>query len=326
MLLLLALARGVCGQAPYSLHVNVRLLQVPALVLGPELQPLQPIDAKRFDIRLDEGPRFHPLSARLEGDDPISLAILLDMDGSESDVLKEFEREFPGWLAASFRPFDRIAIYGLDCEMRSNSFLPGNSPILPAVLSSTVHATDVHGGKTKSACGSSVLLWNAITIVEHQMKEEPGRRVILALTGGYDGGSRAKVRDVEDIAIDRSISVFALSQQLPFFDREVMEQTLSPLCRVTGGLLTISTGRLQQELQNVIAMLRGRYILEFQEPSNATAGRHRIEVTVQHAEAVVLPAGVTAPLAKRGPADDPTLIPTDTSKAPRLGDHPPHDR
>src|ERR1035441_9798993 len=61
-----------------TLHVYPNLVQVPALVLDDDLKPIVPIAEKRFFIRVDGGPKFRVTHARLEGDDPISLAIVLD--------------------------------------------------------------------------------------------------------------------------------------------------------------------------------------------------------------------------------------------------------
>jgi hypothetical protein len=90
LLCLLALGNGVvlAGQeAPTqqdgpipTLHVYENLIQIPTLVLGPNPERLKtPIAEKRFSVRIDNGPWFRAAHVRMEGDDPISLSILLDV-------------------------------------------------------------------------------------------------------------------------------------------------------------------------------------------------------------------------------------------------------
>ncbi len=70
-----------------TLHVYENLIQIPVLVLDPLRAPLEPIAPRRFAISVDSGPRFRPTHIRQEGDDPISLSILLDASGPENDLL-----------------------------------------------------------------------------------------------------------------------------------------------------------------------------------------------------------------------------------------------
>ncbi|HMH14466.1 MAG TPA: hypothetical protein VK578_15305 [Edaphobacter sp.] len=63
-----------------TLHVYTNLLQVPTVVVGPHGEQIKkPIEEKRFSVSIDSGPWFRATHVRLEGDDPISLSILLDV-------------------------------------------------------------------------------------------------------------------------------------------------------------------------------------------------------------------------------------------------------
>ena len=92
MLCVLGLAAGwsgvsLVGQEPTAvvdggvptLHVYTNLIQIPTLVLGPDRERLKtPIAESRFSISIDNGPWFRVTHVRMEGDDPVSLSILLD--------------------------------------------------------------------------------------------------------------------------------------------------------------------------------------------------------------------------------------------------------
>ena len=68
----------------------------------------------QFNIKLNSGPSFHPSRVRREGDDPITLAILLDVSGDQSHLLPALSKNFSNWIATSFKPQDRISIFALD--------------------------------------------------------------------------------------------------------------------------------------------------------------------------------------------------------------------
>jgi len=69
-----------------TLHVYTNLVQVPTLVLEGSLNQIKTtIAEKRFSISIDSGPWFRVTHARLEGNDPIALSILLD--NSATDLL-----------------------------------------------------------------------------------------------------------------------------------------------------------------------------------------------------------------------------------------------
>jgi hypothetical protein len=71
-----------------TLHVYANLIQVPILVLDSQRRPLKKrISANRFSVSIDSGPWFRATHVRQEGDDPISLSILLDVSGDSSELM-----------------------------------------------------------------------------------------------------------------------------------------------------------------------------------------------------------------------------------------------
>jgi hypothetical protein len=88
--------------------------------------------------------------------------------------------------------------------------------------------------------------------------------------------------------------------------------SLRLLCEQTGGLNLMTPGprRTASTLREFMQMLRGRYILEFPRPDNATAGRHSILVTLDKSPAVVRVAGVTVALPDPAVLADPNTVPS----------------
>ena len=72
-----------------TLRVYTNLMQVPVLVLTHDYQRMKPIDPSGFRLSLDAGPRFHSSYVRREGDDPISLAILIDASNPDNELLPQ---------------------------------------------------------------------------------------------------------------------------------------------------------------------------------------------------------------------------------------------
>ena len=97
-------------------------LQVQVLVLEPNHERLdQPIRAGQFSVRIDSGPWFHPTSVRQEGDDPISLAILLDVQGKESNLMSAIDKEIADLAPNFLHPQDHVSIYALDCALTQSA-------------------------------------------------------------------------------------------------------------------------------------------------------------------------------------------------------------
>lgn len=70
-----------------TLRVYPDLVRVPTLVLGNNLQAIPSIAESRFFVSIDGGPKFRVTRARLEGDDPVSLAILLDPSEPQVNIM-----------------------------------------------------------------------------------------------------------------------------------------------------------------------------------------------------------------------------------------------
>ena len=81
-----------------TLHAYANLVQVPTLVLDRDLKPIVPIAEGRFFISIDGGPKFRVTHARLEGEDPITLAILLDVSQPFPSLMRGIDdADWWGW-------------------------------------------------------------------------------------------------------------------------------------------------------------------------------------------------------------------------------------
>src|SRR5215469_15739200 len=98
-----------------TLRVYPDLVQIPTLVLGKNHEAIPPVAESRFFVSLDGGPKFRVTHARLEGDDPISLAILLDVRQPEASLMGRIDDAIAGLAPLSLTARDQLSVYALDC-------------------------------------------------------------------------------------------------------------------------------------------------------------------------------------------------------------------
>src|SRR5258708_138248 len=97
-----------------TLHVYTNLVQVPTLVLEGSLNQIKtPIAEKRFSISIDSGPWFQVTHARLEGNDPIALSILLD--NSATDLMPKISDAIAALAPSMPSDRDSISVYAMGC-------------------------------------------------------------------------------------------------------------------------------------------------------------------------------------------------------------------
>jgi hypothetical protein len=349
-LLLLLLASATASRLPaqstpspptlynpgYTLHVYVNLLQIPTLVLSRSFSPLPPISLDRFNISLDSGPRFHPSHIRFEGDDPIDLAILLDLSGSAYDLQPALRRSIVAFSNQSLQPHDHVSIYAVDCAFvgTTNSIPATDSDRIASALDAAISFPQLHGaGQAGPHCAHSIHLWNALGTVAESLTTMPGRRVLLVVSNGRDQNSPVHWNDLRRYAASRSITVFGLYptpqptpvvHALSFHLLLSTEDPFNQVCQLTGGLvLFTSPAEVSNNLKRTIDFVRGRYILEFPRPDSADRRDHNIEVTLSRKrDAFIRAAGISYPPADPSIAKDPTTLPSPPSPAVFGSRHP----
>ena len=332
---------------PYILHVYANLVQVPALALSLQFKPLPPIDRDRFSIRLDSGPAFHPTRMHLEGDEPLSIAILIDASGDQDRLLQTLPRSLAELAHTSLNPHDRVSIYANDCHLvRSALDLAPDPAPLEAAINNALASPTLHDGKPHGACSNTRHTWDAAAKAIEGLSGFPGRRVLLLVSSGYDHKSAYNPVTLRHLASRSSVAIFAVRDLVRFqgdftsmfrppLERiylglaNAAEEPFVELCESTGGLiLTLRQQDLTLGLQQFVALLRSRYILEFPRPDDHLAGEHNIDVTIPSAASFIVTAGVSVPLPDSAIEADPTTVHSNTPSPAILGKrHPvPHDK
>jgi len=316
---------------PYTLHVYTNLIQIPTLVLSTSRKPLPPIPLQKFDISLDAGPTFHPSQIRLEGDDPISLAILLDASLEPDTILKNFPNALAALASGSLHPDDHVSIYAVDCTLvRSTEDTPASPAALREGVLHALSYPTLHGKKKGSACGSKLRLWDAVTSATQGLANFPGRRVLLIVSDGIDGSSQVKWNDAVHFANWKSVAIFGLrSPYAPVVSapvpqqfgrrsagfstagQELNEDPFRQLCELDGGMILNTRAKdLAHNLESFVTLLRNRYILEFPRANDAPPGSHNIEVTIPKTSAFITTSGVIVPVPDPKLLADPNTVPS----------------
>ena len=332
-----------------TLRVYANLMQIPVLVLGPKRQALPPIDPARFRMQFDHGALEIPRVVRVEGDDPITLSILVDGTSPKNTLVPKAEGVLLSLLSEALHPNDRVSIYTMDgCSLnRGNALASAHSGTVRGAVIAALAAIPP-APRPKQSCAQPTRLWDAMTIVLDRMADEPGRRVMLTITNGDDKGSNATLETVSDLATNRAVAVFAIAERgqiaqeqggqtfvaMPtggtgFGGRRGMTppsyvpigkaSSSQPLVQVTEGSggMTLETEAkdLNATAEHFVELVRGRYVVEFDPPRRLMGPRHIIAVSIGDTSAFIRTAG-TVYLALDPSQRDPRVEHGPASKTP----------
>jgi hypothetical protein len=350
-----ATAETVQTDSTPTLHVYKNLLQVPVLVLRPNGDRIKtPISDTRFSVSLDSGPWFRATHVRPEGDDPITLSILLDVSGDGGLLMPKMAEAIAGLAPESLWLQDHVSVYALDCSLIGGANdVPADSAALKravdgALSSWTEWNSKKHDhGVVDTDCKQKEHLWDAFAKLTESLHKLPGRRVILVVSDGKDDGSVHTWNQVIEQAQGASAAIFGLkyspdttttSTENPLQSRGEYGISTEPappveldkespfrnLCELTGGTAKLASLRtLKPSPKGFTVMVRERYIVEFPRPLNGTPGSHGITVRIDRGNYFVRSAGITFPLMNPAVLADPTTVPSDPSLAPSLGSRSP---
>jgi hypothetical protein len=319
----------------YTLKVYANLAQVPTLIISPDQKPFPPLTPDKFFVSLDGGPPFHPPQLRIEGDDAISLAIVLDASGDQTHFMDGIADMLSTLAVKDLHPKDRVSIYAMDCNaIQSVDNAPASPELIRKAVESVLAAPTLHGQKKKAACTGSVHLWDIIAHAVDKLGETPSRRVALVFSLGMESGSVTTLEQLEHLAQHNSVAVFGMRDVDEYMfqrryrdlssralagdnNRMYPEDRLSTLAATTGGMVFDNHHiQIQTQLHLFITMLRSRYIVEFPRPDNSAPGSHLIAITVpSHSNYLVRYTGASIPLPNPDVLKDPNTVPSAPSPA-----------
>ena len=314
----------------HTLRVFANLMQIPTVVLDTVGDPVLEKSKPKFMVTIDGGKPFAASHVRLEGDDPISLAVLLDASGSQADLLREMARTLallaPDPLhprADTLHPHDHVSIYAIDCTVvRSVEDAPADAATLRGGVEAVLKAPILHRANGHGDCAGRQPLRSALLSLANRLHDVPGRRVILVVSDGEDGSKDADWMKALIAMQQTGTAVFGMAQSggsavslsgrggPAVLSRNSLVYTASfdSLCESSGGLMLLAQGtNLKQKLTDFIHLVRARYIVQFPRPSGS-AGSHLIEIKVPGRPYFIRASGTSVPIEDPSEKIDPALL------------------
>jgi len=305
-----------------TLHVYTNLVQIPTLVLGKDLKPIPRIDERSVFVSLDGGRKLRATHARLEGDDPISLAILMDLSQSDPGIISGAGQAIASLAPLSLYANDEVSIYALDCHLirPKDQWIKDAGTLRQQVDAVLQQSQSRDQRDTKRRCQNPMNLWDSLATIIQTLSKRPGRRVILAMTDGVDRGSRNSWNAVRFFAQVKSVAIFGLVQPADLRNRRD-EVPFNDVCQMSGGILLPTAAKdLEKRLAWAVTLIRARYIVEFPPPVSTVAGHYSLDITVsERPKAFIRPTGMELPTDDPAILNDPTTVPSDSSRKPELG-------
>ena len=286
-------------------------------------RPVDDVAIDKLKIKVGNGAPFSPLAMRREGEDPLSIAILIDDSRDVWHDLGQVAEDLSSLAGISLMPSDRVSVYALDCVMTRSMLAtaPDKENVKKAITDGLAYP-NLHGGKTSSACGKSVHLWDSVAAVVSGLSHAPGRRVVLLISSGADHGSKYDWQTVQQYAVDQSVAIFGLRDQRQA-DADTFTQTglstqrslggvvsatnvpqIAPrdaqqfelLCANAGGLTLSSTTMFRKDaLADIFFLVRNRYILTIPASAYPPGASHSIKVTLPLQPYFLSATGASAP-------------------------------
>jgi hypothetical protein len=301
------------NQTPvYTLKVSADLVQVPTLVLDRHMQPLPPIPRDRFRVSLDGGRKFTPSQVRMEGGDPLDIAILIDLH-SQPMLIRSFADAAAKLQRASLHSNDRVSIYALDCD------LSGWSPqgaveaeAVSAAVRALLTASRLEALKYPNKCAARPAVSDAMVTVLKRMSASPARRVLLLLSSQLPPGL-VGLDHLARYAGAQGVAVFAMDDTpagMQDVSRGFRADPLRTFCEATGGMVLHTEDRdLSQRLEQWVELLRSRYVIQFPLPQRLKTGLHDIQISIPGERDFVRASGVSFSLPDPALTSDPHYLP-----------------
>ncbi len=284
---------------------QVPSLELPVLIVDHQHRPVGDISLKGLKVKTGAGAPFAPLALRKEGEDPVSLAIVIDASRDSFHDLSKLSDEFASLVGSELLPNDRITLYAIDCTMtRSLNNAAPDAATLKKAVTDALDVPTLHEGKSHSYCGKTVHLWDDVAAAVAGLSHAPGRRVLLLISDGKDGASKYDWLTVEQYAFEQGVAIFAMRDQRQAqaddYTRQSLsvsngaagfKSTISPtpaarnandlelLCANDGGLTLSSAPEFRKDgLADILFLIRQRYILTIPKDAYQTGASHGVKI------------------------------------------------
>ena len=290
--------------APPTLRLTTDLVQIPVLILTAKGERLSaPLAPDRFQVRLHGGPAFQPKYVRVEGDDPIDLAIVVDTRIMSDDLLLKLDESIAALAPEFLHSGDHVSIFVIDCSnVETVQEVPADRARLKKAVDLALGGwTKRRMQKTAAACDTDTHLWDVLAYVTNSLSKHPGWHAILALTDGTNKKGNFSADALARLAQNDQVTILGLDPYMAGSHSRYIpgssEDDFLEICGSSGGLgLGLLDKTVIERMQWFTQILRDRYIVEFPRPPNLKAGKTAMTVKIKGMEAFIRPAGDLVPV------------------------------
>jgi VWFA-related protein len=271
-------------------------------------------DIKQEDLEILENGQTQPIfSFKKEFDLPLTMAILVDVSGSEQYTLPILKDSGGQFIDSVIRVgHDTAAVIKFDGEPVIMQDLTSNPARVRRGLDQIefigAPPSSIYGGATPpinggSRQGGTSIYDSVYATCADMLARKPGRKTILLLTDGVDTTSRIKIGDAIEEALKSEVVIYAIGiGDTGHFD--VNEGVLKKLSEATGGRAFIPKGHrdLADAFTQLERDMRQQYLLAY-EPKNDTpdgtfrkleirlANRNTKDLKIRHRKGYYAPKG-----------------------------------
>jgi len=274
-----------------TIRVGTQLVNVLFSVTDKQNRYINDITQEEVTV-LENGQPQQLFTFKREFDLPLTMAILVDVSGSEQYILPQLKDAGAHFINSVIRTGkDTAAIIKFEGEATLMQGLTSNRERLRKGLEEVSYIAPppggVFGGGTPpinggSRQGGTSIYDSVVAACADLLAREAGRKTIVLLTDGVDTTSRMKLADAVNEALRAEVVIYAIGIGDPGFSG-VNEKMLRDLCEATGGRAFVPKGRndLDQAFAQLERDMRQQYLLAY-EPSNDApdGGFRKIEVRV----------------------------------------------
>ena len=213
---------------------------------------------------------------------PLTIGILLDTSGSQTNVLPLEQQAGAQFLKEVLTPKDEAFLISFDVNVDLLADYTNNArEIRRAMDKATINTGGGTGSVTGHGTPRGTLLYDAVYLAAHdKLRQEAGRKVLILLTDGGENGSQVKLEGAIEAAQKANALIYVILiadsgfGQFGFGGAGEMDK----MTKETGGRV-ISVGNNGKKLEEAFAQiqdeLRTQYLLSYTPLNGVQDGRFR---------------------------------------------------
>ncbi len=288
-------------QAQKPLQVNTELVSVFITVRNKEHGIVN--DLKQDDFRIfEDGQEQKVAFFSKDVNMPISLGILIDTSGSQTDVLGAEQDAASRFVHEVLRKKDEAMLLSFDLDIDLLADFTEDPSVLEAAIRRTVINAPAAGaggttGTVPNGQNGGTDLYDAIYLAAHdKLASEAGRKAIIVLTDAEDTGSKLNLNDCIEAAqrADTVVHVLLISDE-GFYMRAIMGYSGAMVARKmadqTGGRVieVHNTKSLEKAFDELSEELRLQYVAGYY-PTNMKrdGGFRKLRVEIKRPDLKIL--------------------------------------